>query len=429
MITSARSLYTRRLVRRARRIAKIEAFFERLFPSATRPPPPPDTPARRRAGRMVDAFLLAATVAVVALIAGGHARRAAMAPPPPVSIFVSAQYWEIFGNAAGAFAAEFEEQNPGFRIAPADQERLDILFFDDGEFAALIEASALASLAPYIYAETEEDQWALPLVSFVDLFFYNIDILQRAGSDRPPRTRTEFLAAAQSVAQIAADAQEEIFPFALGLCEADLIGIRREFHPWVWALGAEIHSGFGADGALALTAQTASAVNFLAEMHREGLIAPGTFETTGQERLRQFASGRIAMMVASARDITYVRESAGAANFDVTAVPALVLGRNRLGLSGIYAGISSASAQPESAWAFLVFIAGRSHLLAAEIGAVPGSAFASLPGARIEEDPLLSKAWDIFDAAEIAEFQSGDLSEMAAIRAIRERLFQAFETE
>jgi len=380
---------------------------------------------RSFAGRRVDIVLFVATLAVLALVSSSYFRRTTASAP--VSIFVSRQYWTMFGETADSFVREFEGQNPGFRVLMAEEEYPDIVFFDDGEFAALIEAGALASLSPYIYTETGEDQWVLPLVSFVDLFFYNIDILQEAGNDRPPRTRTEFLTTARSVAETEAATQGEVFPFAMGLSEADPLGVRRDFYPWVWALGGEVHSGFTEDGNLSLTGPAANTVNFLAEMNREGLLAPGTFETTGRERLEQFTEGRIAMMLASARDIVFVRDRVPGVNFDITAVPAVALGRNRLGVSGIYAGISSTSTQPDTAWAFLVFVAGRSHLLASSLGAVPGSFFISFPSRYIEEDPMYSKAWDLFEAAEIVEFPSGDILEKEAGLVIRELLFRAFE--
>jgi len=411
---------------RTRRLAKGKP----PVPSARRPGKSGTRPAidsrRPFAGRRVDIVLFVATLAVLALVTSSYVRRT-MAAPAPVSIFVSRQYWAMFGDTADSFAREFEGQNPGFRILMVEDGYPDIVFFDDGEFAALVDAGALASLSTYIYTETGEDQWVLPLVSFVDLFFYNIDILQAAGNDRPPRTRTEFLATARSVAETAAATRGEVFPFAMGLGEADPLGIRRDFYPWVWALGAEVHSGFAEDGSLALTGPSANTVNFLAEMNREGLLAPGTFETTGRERLEQFARGEIAMMLASARDIVFVRDRLPRVNFDITAIPAVALGRNRLGISGIYAGISSTSAQPDTAWAFLVFVASRSHLLASTLGAVPGSFFIGFPDRYIEEDPMYSKAWDLFEAADIVEFPSGDISEKEAGRVIRDLLFRAFE--
>ena len=424
LYAGAKSLIMRPIAR-----ARSRPHFYRRKPLPKRQPGGKRLRQRSYLGKRIDAFLLIATLMVLVFVTSGYLRRTIMDAPAPVSIFVSPQYWAIFGDVADIFIREFQEQNPGFRVVLAEQENLDIVFFDDGDFAALVESSALASLSPYIYTETDEDQWALPLVAFVDLFFYNIDLLRDAGNDRPPGTRAEFLATARSVAEAVATRQEEIFPFAMGLGEADPLGIRRDFYPWVWATGAAAHSGFAADGTLMITGSAATTIDFLAQMHRDGLIEPGTFETTGRERLEQFAEGRIAMMMASARDILFVRNSVHGVNFDVTAVPAVAVGRNRLGISGIYAGISSASERPNEAWGFLVFIAARSHLLASALGAVPGSFFINFPSRYIEEDPMYAKAWELFEAADIVEFSSGDIAEKEAGLVIREMLAWAFGAE
>ena len=439
MSSSYRSFAARRAEKAARRLAekKSAAARRRARRKHRKPRAAPRKKPRHaptlssNPSRRLDAFLVAATLVALMLVTSSYFRRTTQAyvhdPTPFVSIFVSPQYWAMFGGIAYTLVREFEGQHPGFRIAMAEPEDSDVVFFDDSEFAFLVESGALASLAPYVYTESEGDQLAVPLVAFADIFIYNIDILQRAGNDRPPGTRAEFLAASRSVAALAADAQEEIFPFALGLCETDSLGVRRDFHPWVWAAGAETHSGFAQDGSPTLTTATANAINFFAEMSREGLIAPGTFETTGQERLEQFADGRIAMLAASTRDILFMRNSPSGINFDITSIPAVALGRNRMALSGIYAGISSSSEQSDEAWAFIVFMAGRSHLLSAALGAVPGSFFVGFPGRHVEEDPLFSKAWELFDAADIVEFDSSDFSEKEAARAIWERLVQALD--
>ncbi|MCL2557534.1 MAG: extracellular solute-binding protein, partial [Treponema sp.] len=390
--------------------------------------------ARARIGGRVDVFLAVSAVAVLIFIFAGQSRMAASQAAALLArnaafntIYVSPHFWAMFGDTAHVIVAEFEAQNPGTRVVMAGEDEKDIIFFDSGDFAGHIENAHLASLSPYIFTENEEDQWALPLVSFIDLFFYNIDILQMAGRDRPPSTRAEFLAAAQAVAQSESGLRGEVFPFALGLGDPDLVGVRRDFLPWVWALGAGVHSGFGADGALALTAQARGTVNFIGDLYKEGLLAPGSFEKTGRERLEQFAAGEIAMLIASARDILLVRDLAGEINFDVTAIPQATPGRHRLGISGIYAGISSDSARPDWAWDFLVFVSARSHVLSAAIGAVPGTFFVNFPSRQLEQDPLHAKAWDIFDAAEIVEFSS--LAERDAASAIRLMLARAFGSE
>jgi ABC-type glycerol-3-phosphate transport system substrate-binding protein len=103
------------------------------------------------------------------------------------------------------------------------------------------------------------------------------------------------------------------------------------------------------------------------------------------------------------------------------------LGKNRLALSGIYAGISANCALPDEAWTFLAFIAGKRQVLARALGAVPGSYSGVFPGDYIAHDPLLSKAWEIFQAADIVAYHPTDPSQDETSRLIREKLAEAFQ--
>ncbi|MDR0495763.1 MAG: extracellular solute-binding protein [Treponema sp.] len=357
--------------------------------------------------KRLDLFLLLATVAVLTAIAVQYARRPPDNQPKRVDISISPQCIALFGSAIDALIQEFEEQNPDLRIQAAEQ-KADIIFFDDEEFNGLINESALASLSPYIQTEARNGQWALTLVSFMDVFVYNIDILQAANCDRPPKTRAEFLAAARAVAGSASSpkaGQEAVFPFALGLSQTDPMALRWNFYPWFWANGGDITTIDATDKILLDT------ISFLKQLNRERLLAPGTFEKTKTQRLQEFAEGKIAMMAASARDIAFLQNNAHGITFGITAIPATAQGKNRLGLSGIYAGISGDCTLPDEAWTFLAFIAGKQQILADAVNAVPGSFPPVFFGDYSENDPLYSKARDIFEAADISEYQPDQQSD------------------
>jgi multiple sugar transport system substrate-binding protein len=371
-------------------------------------------------GRRIDIFLLIIAVVVLIFVVTRQTFRA-IDKPQRVSINISSQGEALFGgDTVNALIQEFEEQNPGLDIQLSAPDSADIIFFDEGEAGGLIQASALVSLTPYMYAETEAeqqaDQWALPLVSFMDLFYYNIDILKAANRDRPPKTRAEFLAAARAVAEN----NMPVSAFALGLSPADPLALRRDLYPWIWAEGGEVYTTDPAGPALSRAAS--DAIAFVGQLHREGLLAPGTFDKTGRMRLEEFAEGKIAMMTASAREIAFLRRSAYGVNFGVTAMPSTAPGKNRLGLSGIYAGISGNCTLPEEAWNFLAFIAEKSPVLAAALGAVPGSFPNAFLDEYIEQDPLYSKAWDIFEAADIVAYDGTQPEEKEISRSIREKL-------
>ena len=332
----------------------------------------------------------------------------------PVSISISPHSEDLFGgDTVNALIQEFQEQNPDLLIQiAAPDSGADIVFFDDGELGSLRQASALVSLDPY----TDNAQWAVPLVSFMDLFYYNIDILKAANLDRPPKTRAEFLAAARAVKANGMP----VSPFALGLSQADPLALRRDLYPWIWADGGEVYAPDTAEPVLSRSAT--DTIAFFGQLHREGLLAPSSFDNTGQTRLEEFTQGKIAMMTASAREIVFLRRNASGVNFGITAMPSTTLGKNRLGLSGIYAGISSQCTQPEEAWSFLAFIAEKSHVLAAVLGAVPGTFPNASLDEYIEQDRLYAKAWDIFEAADIVVYNAEPVTEEAINRSIREKL-------
>ena len=366
-------------------------------------------------GARIDIFLFIAVLAVLVIAVSGRLYKESN-KPRSTDIFISPQYETLFGrDIFGALIQEFEEQNPDLRIQTACGDGADIIFFDDSEIAEITAASSLASLKPYIHSETRSGEWAIPLVFFMDLFFYNIDILEAANCDRPPKTRAEFLAAAKAIAAL-----NGVSPLATGLSRTDPMALRSGFYPWIWAAGGDLRTP-GAEN-VTLSRAANEAIDFFALLYNEGLLAPDCPEKTCEQRLAEFAEGKAAMMAASSRDIPFLRHAAPTVNFGITAMPQTVPGQNHLGLTGIYAGISAGCALPEEAWTFLAFIAGRKQILEEALGAVPGSFPGAFPAAYILNDPLYSKAWDIFEAADIVEYYPADPVEEETSRIIREKL-------
>jgi len=393
---------------------------------------------KRLRARKTDILLLAAAVVVLSFVIINRACKTRMAEARRIEITISPQGKVFFGgDTVDALIQEFEGHNPDLRIRETSRENADIIFFDDSELGSLINDSALTPIAPYIHIEAQVEQWAarwaLPLVSFIDLFVYNIDILQAANCDRPPKTRAEFLTAARAVAEknpVLPD-QESVSPFALGLSSTDPLSLRRNLYPWIWANGGDIPVIDTADekplSKATLSKTITDAITFFGQLNSEGLLAPETFEKTSAQRLEEFAQGKIAMITASERDIAFLRRNAHGITFGITAMPTAAPGKNRLGLSGIYAGINGNCALPDEAWIFLVFLAGKSHVLAEAVSAVPGSYPNVISGDYIEKDPLYSKAWDIFEAADIIDYRPGQPSEEHINRVIREKLEEMFK--
>ena len=378
----------------------------------------------------IDIFILIILFFLIAspFIADVFTEKVSEVEASQVVLFLSPRSEELLGREiTERLLQEFYELNSEIiiRLAdPLDESEPDILFFDDGGFNALTAGGSLVELSPFTNYDSGGKQLAIPLVSFMDLLFYNIDVLAAAGFDSPPKTREEFLAYARTVS-------DGRFPgvsgAALSLNSGDPASLSRDVFSWLWAAGSDFPSG---DGGMVLNARTsASDIAFFGSLYSEGLLAPRVFETTGDQRLEEFAQGRVAMMIASSRAIPYLRQRMGDSAFGITTIPDPVTGgRYNINISAIYTGINTACEYPGEAWQFLEFITERSAFLCEELNAVPGIVTSIIPGSYIEDDPFYTKAWDIFESAWIIDGFSGNPNAQEYERAFLEELRVFFTT-
>jgi multiple sugar transport system substrate-binding protein len=325
-----------------------------------------------------------------------------------VVIYLSPNSEDLFGKSViESLIQEFEERYPGIRIriekSSGDMNLHDILIFDNTYFSTFVAEGMLIELNSFTNYDTDAPQMAIPLVSFMDMLFYNIDILSAAGFGAPPKTRDEFLVYARRVSRGEFDA----YGAAISLSSQDRLALSRDVFTWIWANG----NGFfpnDRDRPFLNTRAIVSDLNFLGTLHREGLFAPGIFETTGEQRIEQFAQGKIALMVASSRVISNLRQKMGDDAFGITTIPDSETGlRYSINLSSIYAGINTNTNHPDEVWKFLEFLTEKSFILCDDLKAVPGMFSNIIPGDYVRNDPFYSKAWDIFESALTAESFTG----------------------
>jgi len=326
------------------------------------------------------------------------------AGPKQAILFVSVQLEEIFGKeTTDKLRLDFESLNPDIQIRLADHYgEPDIYIFDDGSYNFFISTDVLIDLNHFSGYETGSRQYAVPLVSFMDLLFYNVNILTAAGFASPPKTRDEFTA----YSRIIASRNFGVSPVAFSLNQNDRQALSRDIFSWIWAGGGNFFS----DGEKPFlnTRAIVNDLTFFGNLNREGLLAPGIFSTSGEQRLDEFARGRIAMMVASARSIPYLKSRMREGSFGITTIPDSGAGGNyNIGISSIYSAISVNCLYPDEAWKFLEFLAEKSSYLCAELKAVPGKVSNLFPGDYIRDDPFYSKAWEIYEFAQVIEGFSG----------------------
>jgi multiple sugar transport system substrate-binding protein len=354
---------------------------------------------------------------------------------PPVTLVFSL-WWrdEMEPGILDKLIAEFEKKHPGItvkldnrsyhemedlilnglndKIAGFTEDFLaaDILALDSRWLYGLVQNDMLEPLGDYkkksdfvpaLQPSGQEDvydEWAFPLVSFMAPLFYNIDVLSEAGFDRPPKTWTDFLSCARRITA----PSEGRYGAGLSLSQGDPQGVYLDIYSWIWASGAVILN----QGKPNFTApEVVETLAFLDKMYNEGLFSPDSFSTSREQKLKDFVSGKIGMMIASVQDIESIRKDMKDQRFGITTIPGpdIYLGKPAFGLTNWYAGISRESGHKEYAWEFISFLAKQSPVLAAGSHAVPGS------GNGLEDylkgDSFYSKAYNIYEGGDgIQEF-------------------------
>ena len=321
-----------------------------------------------------------------------------------ISLYLSPECEELFGKEmTQKLLQEFEEKNPGIKIKLANSvDEPDIFIFNEGDFNTLVTSGVLVELNSFTNYDSGSRQMAIPLVSYMDLLFYNIDILMAAGFDSPPKTREQFLLYARGVLR----GNFGVLPAAISLSRDDRRALSRDIFSWIWASGGSFW--LEGDKPSLNTRTIINDLNFFGTLFREGLFAPGIFERTGEQRVEEFTRGRIAMMITSSQAIPYLNEKMREGSFGITTIPdSGAGGRYNIGISSIYTGINKKCEYIDEAWNFLVFLTERSSLLCHELKAVPGVVSDIIPGNYAVDDSLYSKAWEIFEYAHIIDDFSG----------------------
>ena len=344
-------------------------------------------------------FALALAVLVFGIIRLGIGTIAGRVQARPVVVF--SHWWEnhLGEETLLELKKEFENLHEGiivvFENRTYDELRQDLFSFvpktDEAENteapvspAGDVFALDLLWVPELVQNGLIEKNHTIPILSFMNVLYYNIDILRRAGFTRPPGNRSEFL----DYARTAVDRGNS--RWGISMDPDSYRGIYNDIFPWIWSAGAELVR----DGSPAANSrQLIDSLTFLSALNNERLIASG-------QKLEHFISGRAAFMIASEGYIKNVREGMGSDSFSITAVPVPDNYSGRTFYSSVRwsAGVSRISNKKEEARLFAEFLAEKAPLLSEKAGAISAS---SIP--RPGLDPHYSKIWDMALDAEIAE--------------------------
>lgn len=279
----------------------------------------------------------------------------------------------------GAWVNDLAKQNA---IAAMD-DLMSAANFDADEVAAIIELNG--------------NSYMFPVASFVYPVFVNLDLLDEAGVDGMPTTRSEFVDAARKLT----DESKNQYGWVLPLNLQAPNGVQNDLMSWVWASGNSMMK----DGAPDLTNENVvSTLEFVQSIYDEGLISPGAFAKKEQDKVEEFVNGRVGMMVDSLAHINLIRERSPDLNFGITALPAVdgYDGQRGLPYASWGIGISEHSENKEEAFKLV------SYLMSTEVNAKLVSIANAFPGNVnaqpdfVASDELFGTAFDIFQSGYLA---------------------------
>lgn len=387
----------------------------------------------------MKSLLLVLLLAATLIVTGG----AVMAQESVTLEF--AQWWEP-ELPAGEFRAlmdEFEAQNPGITVelisgpysttrdqivaGAATGTMADVVGLDGAWVSDFVKQGALASLSDLMSEAGYDDSelaaqiqlggatYMIPVVNFVYPVFVNLDLMEQAGIENPPATRSEFADAASKLT----DAENNVYGWVLPLSMEQPNGIQNDVMSWVWATGGSMLS----EGQPNLVGNddVSSAMEFIKSLYDAGVIAPGAFSMREQDKVEEFTNGRAGMMIDSLAHINLIRERNPDLNFAITALPAAegYDGPRGLPYASWGIGVAENSEHKAEAWKLIAF------LMSAETNSKLSSIANAFPG-NVNSTPDFVETDELFAAA-FEVFQNGYLANEFVGLPVAEELMREFD--
>ncbi|MDR0383323.1 MAG: extracellular solute-binding protein [Spirochaetaceae bacterium] len=248
----------------------------------------------------------------------------------------------------------------------------------------------------------KQDGYTAPLYSYFTALFYNIDILEDAGFDRPPKTRGEFEAICLKL--------KEKNIYGLSLSEDFFAGV----FPWIWAGGNTAEELNILKDKFDFTGRnTVESIDFLNRLNKQNALGRPPFIYDESEKIKNFIAGKTAMITASSRLVKRFTAEQGGARFQITAIPYPENRATRpvFNMNSVHAAVLSTSEHKEEALEFVRFLETKKQELASAAGALPGGVpLAVFDGPEnagrtdaAEYAPVYDKAKNIFGSAETVD--------------------------
>ncbi|OZD31285.1 sugar ABC transporter substrate-binding protein [Rhodococcus sp. 06-1477-1B] len=332
-----------------------------------------------------------------------------------------AQWWEpeLGDGQFRGLMDEFEKENPGIKVDlvsgpyASTKEQLfagaasgtmpDVVGLDGAWVSDFAKQGVIADLSKLMSDSGYDDSqlasqikvdgstYMIPVVNFVYPMFTNDGLLSQAGVSSPPSTRTQFADAAKKITALGGDVSGWVLPLSL---EAPN-GVQNDVMSWVWASGGSMLK----DGQPDLTnSDVASATDYIQQLWKDGVIAPGSFTMKEQDKVEEFTNGRVGMMIDSLAHINLIRQSNPDLKFSISAIPAEdgFSGERGIPYASWGIGVAENSQHKDAAFKLVQFLMGKdvNSELSTMAKAFPGNT-ESVP-TFVADDELFKTAFDIY---------------------------------
>jgi ABC-type glycerol-3-phosphate transport system substrate-binding protein len=241
----------------------------------------------------------------------------------------------------------------------------------------------------------KNEAYTKPLYAYFNALFYNIEILETAGFDRPPKTWSE-------VTDIAKKLKEKNI-YGLSVSE----NFFTDIFPWIWPLtgrNALQILNVGKDKFNFTEKSVVDSLDFLSGLNFQNLLGRPPFIKDEEEKINNFTAGKTAMIIASSKLVKKLESGPGGMRFGITNIPSKdYSGRAIFSMSAVHAAVLSSSRQKEAAFKFIDFLASKNAALASAAGAVsPDTAVFGYPQAdgASYDSPVYAKAQNMIESAE-----------------------------
>ena len=187
-------------------------------------------------------------------------------------------------------------------------------------FNDFIEMGTLADIDAY-FTKAEKDnyiywkqgnmkggQYALPfVVGNPRLPFFNMDILKKAGWDKPPQTWQELVKCAQDVKKLNLPG---VMPIAMEWADPAIGALNNIFYPYLWQAGGEIYNKEGNRVALMDNDAAVRVARFLYDLRFKYDVLPKeSLALDGNSVRNLFVQGKVAIASMDAKSANALRQS------------------------------------------------------------------------------------------------------------------------